>query len=505
MVKLLIADRDPKERYGLEWLVRSYPVPFDPVLLAEDAGEAEESMEQEAPQVLCLELDMVPRDRWETFKKGVSRHVQAVIGVTAEATFERAIQAIELQAEDLWVKPISPDRIKRSLHRIYRQTAEKESSPDPSVPASVPPLSYRSLFLDREQTGKPGCLWMIQPEHSDRVPVLLDYLEEYPFHTRPLLFPLSDTVVCVFPPTRSDEKKHFHREGHRLLSDWSSRLEEPLSLALHWTRDPSISLRQRYLFAKQALELRFFKGYHQVLTADEPVNWISIDPFLTPDEQRTWMNMLEQGDREGLKKWLYDQFLQLSPPFPEPGLLRIRLTSILAQLRRFMQTHALHRDPSFENEYHQVFSTILYRPILYRIVQDLLLFIYDILEGAEQNRKKAAIDVVETGIRYMENHYHRSDLTLREVARHVGRNATYFSHLLSHKKKTTFRQIMTGIRLNHAKRQLEETHRPIQEIADRVGFKNTNYFSRVFKKNVGLSPRAYRNQRKNQNLKQQTH
>ncbi|MEW9031158.1 MAG: helix-turn-helix transcriptional regulator, partial [Planifilum fimeticola] len=102
-------------------------------------------------------------------------------------------------------------------------------------------------------------------------------------------------------------------------------------------------------------------------------------------------------------------------------------------------------------------------------------------------------DPVEQGVRYMEKEFHRSELSLKEVAEHVGRNPAYFSHLLSRQKKVTFRELLRTIRIRHARRLLTSTSLSIQEIAGRCGFPNANHFSRVFKEVMGTTPREYRN------------
>ncbi|MCI1114009.1 hypothetical protein MOQ26_23645, partial [Stenotrophomonas maltophilia] len=91
--------------------------------------------------------------------------------------------------------------------------------------------------------------------------------------------------------------------------------------------------------ASQALNIRFFKGYRQVSVIQNRVNWKVIDPFLTPSEQRAWIDMLHDGNRDEIKQWMYQHFFFKEEPYPEPGLLRIRLTSILAQVRRYMKSH----------------------------------------------------------------------------------------------------------------------------------------------------------------------
>ncbi|MFD1426953.1 helix-turn-helix domain-containing protein [Kroppenstedtia sanguinis] len=500
-MKLLIADRDEKERTGLEWLVGAWPLPFQSVVTAEDFDTLWERMTQEVPSVCCIELDMIPRERWEEFRRLLPAYTQTVIGMTAEATFARAVQAIELHAIDLWVKPVSPDRIKRSLNQAWRRWTEGEAGITP-VPLSVPvpPPSYRSLFLEEGGAGEEDLL-LLQPESSGTVAALYRFLEMYPFHDRPHLFPVSDAVAAVFPPTSSVGVEALQREGYRLIGEWSDHSPESLFAVIPNPQEPS-SLRQQYQMARWALQLRFYQGDRQVLILDEPVEWKAIDPFLSPQEQRLWVDMLDRADQDGIKSWMQQEFFGLIPPYPDPGLLRIRLTSLLAQLRRFMISRSLLNHPSLEEDYHRIFSTVLYSPLLYRIVQELLLFIYALLEQAAAQRQQGKTDPIEQGIRWMETQFHRPDLRLAEVAHHVGRNPSYFSHLLSQKKQIGFRQLLQRIRVQHARHLLETTTHPIGEIALQCGFRQGNTFSRIFKQMTGYSPRAYRDLKKNEKTKE---
>ena len=53
-----------------------------------------------------------------------------------------------------------------------------------------------------------------------------------------------------------------------------------------------------------------------------------------------------------------------------------------------------------------------------------------------------------------------------------------------------------NLRIEEAKRLLVETDLPVYQIADQVGFTDYNYFCRVFKKEVGLPAKKYRNANK---------
>ncbi|WP_126428328.1 helix-turn-helix domain-containing protein [Brevibacillus marinus] len=494
MAKLLIADRDPNERTGIAWLVSSYTLNYETVLTAGTPADFVRLMEAERPEVICLELDMIPRDGWDNVRELILHYRPQVIVMTAEATFERALQGIQLHALDLWVKPQSPDTIRRVLTRLAKETAgavrEAEEDSDPLVPA----VSYHSLFLPQESPAGCDRLLLIQPENTGRLSMLLHYLQDYPFRTPPVLLPLSDAIVCVFTSAEPPSAQKLHHTARRLLREWEETHVEPLSVIIYEAEDPLLPLHQQYRHAKQALEIRFFTGYRQISLVKGKVDWLMIDPFLTPAEQRTWIEMLNDGDWEKIKRWMYREFLNKTAPYPEPGLLRTRLTSILAQVRRFLKANCLD-EGEIEVRYHQIFETILYNPILYRIVQEFLLFLYEVFE-THRRRETARTDVIEQAVRYMEERFAQSSLRLEEVARHVDRSPAYLSHLISKRTGRSFRQLLTSLRLKEAQRLLRETNLSIQEVAGKCGFDNAHYFSRIFKEKTGTSPRQFRNRKK---------
>ncbi|MFG6117938.1 response regulator [Thalassobacillus sp. B23F22_16] len=94
---------------------------------------------------------------------------------------------------------------------------------------------------------------------------------------------------------------------------------------------------------------------------------------------------------------------------------------------------------------------------------------------------------------YMKEKY-ANPLTLEEVAAHVDLSPYYLSKLFKEKKGVTFIEYLTGIRVGKAKELMNDPVHSLKEICFKVGYKDPNYFSRVFKKKVGRSPNQYRKQ-----------
>ncbi|MGG3622062.1 hypothetical protein ABES25_00565 [Bacillus gobiensis] len=64
MVTLLIADRDPNECIGIEWLVKNYSIGFERQYLVHTMDDLVKTIEEDNPSVLCLEIDLVPASQF---------------------------------------------------------------------------------------------------------------------------------------------------------------------------------------------------------------------------------------------------------------------------------------------------------------------------------------------------------------------------------------------------------------------------------------------------------
>ncbi len=100
--------------------------------------------------------------------------------------------------------------------------------------------------------------------------------------------------------------------------------------------------------------------------------------------------------------------------------------------------------------------------------------------------------VLQTALNYIDENYMNATLNLNEVAKAGGMSPNYFSGLFSQEMKQTFVEYVTDKRMEQAKRLLRETEQSSAQIAAAVGYKDAHYFSFVFKKTVGMSPREWR-------------
>ncbi|MFC6335211.1 helix-turn-helix domain-containing protein [Paenibacillus septentrionalis] len=90
------------------------------------------------------------------------------------------------------------------------------------------------------------------------------------------------------------------------------------------------------------------------------------------------------------------------------------------------------------------------------------------------------------------NRYYSENISLQSVANQINVNPSYLSRLFKQEMGENFVAYVTRVRIERAKSFLENSHYKIYEIADKVGYHNYTYFSKIFKKVVGVSPEEYR-------------
>lgn len=92
---------------------------------------------------------------------------------------------------------------------------------------------------------------------------------------------------------------------------------------------------------------------------------------------------------------------------------------------------------------------------------------------------------------YIAEHY-MENLTLGEIAEVVGISSGYLSTLFTQNLQCGFVDYLNRVRIERACGYLEQNYFKTYEVAYKVGFKDEKYFSKVFKKIMGVSPKEYR-------------
>ncbi|MEA4927342.1 MAG: response regulator [Candidatus Limiplasma sp.] len=100
--------------------------------------------------------------------------------------------------------------------------------------------------------------------------------------------------------------------------------------------------------------------------------------------------------------------------------------------------------------------------------------------------------VIRKAKAFIDDRYADPNLTLREVAGHVALSNNHFCTVFSQETGVTFTEYLTGVRMAKARSLLRDKQMRTSDVAFAVGYNDPHYFSYLFKKYTGLSPRDYR-------------
>ena len=114
------------------------------------------------------------------------------------------------------------------------------------------------------------------------------------------------------------------------------------------------------------------------------------------------------------------------------------------------------------------------------------------LKPCEHVHKGLSYKTVSDVMHILSEHYAEPQLGLAEVAKLLPMSSAQLSRILNQEVGVSFRQLLRQTRIEEAKHLLAAGHCSVKEVAVRVGFPDSHYFSRTFKALTGQSASEYR-------------
>lgn len=115
-----------------------------------------------------------------------------------------------------------------------------------------------------------------------------------------------------------------------------------------------------------------------------------------------------------------------------------------------------------------------------------------ILEYRNKLSDQKYIEIIDKAKEYIQNNYQNEDMSLQSVALEVNVSSNHFSAIFRKETGETFIDYLTEVRMEKARTLLVCTAMKTSEIGFQVGYRDPHYFSYIFKKTQGMSPKEYR-------------
>ncbi|MCM3790023.1 helix-turn-helix domain-containing protein [Domibacillus indicus] len=486
-MEIHLVAKNQLEANGIRWVLESH---FTGIQLHiwDTIETFEEGVQKQQPDLVILDMDGWQHEN-EKFNSIRKRLGIKWIGISSERIFQTAYSALRFRAEDVLFRPFLPTDLIKLIQQLRYQMRNKKLSYSNSITreAEVFDIDYPDLFLkDKRHTNSISMIAFLTPS-SETLYLVHDALQRHSFTGNKRILVFSDFILCV---QETKEEALIKEEYQTFLTRWKEHIDEPLAIVIK-IAPAGHSLKDIYEQTRQLTRRIFFEGYDIILAEEEEVYYREIDPFLTPLEQRQWIEMLEKRDINAIRSWIENEFLTFQPPYPDPEIIRIRLTSVLAQIRRYIKSYDL-QSTSWEAIYHKVFQYIVQNPVIYQIVQELLVFTTRLLQQNNTHLNEEPRSLVEKARELIESNYWDAQWNLTACANALRVNKSTLSRRFATESSQSFRDTLHQMRIGEAKKLLQETDLPLEEIARLTGYSHQTYFNSKFKLLEGCTPLVYR-------------
>ncbi len=261
-------------------------------------------------------------------------------------------------------------------------------------------------------------------------------------------------------------------------------------------------IRNSYQEAWRAFASRFFGAPNRIVHAQEQSGEQKEDGEKIAIGDLTF----HREDREMVERFLRNGTKEEVPDFVEEYFSRIGLKEVQSQLYRqyilmdlffcaadFLEKLKIERESLPESC--RDLNELVLASSLPEMEEKVKTLLTETLKLRDQHARNRCSAVLEEARQFIQENYQREDMSLNTVASQVNMSPSYFSAIFSAETGQTFVEYLTQVRLDKAKELLMCTNLRTAEIGYQVGYKDSHYFSYIFKKVVGCSPKDYKNRR----------
>ncbi|MBO5278720.1 MAG: AraC family transcriptional regulator [Lachnospiraceae bacterium] len=523
MTKLLIADDEPLVQIGLKSMLNWADYDIEICATAMNGAQALELIERHSPEIVITDIKMPVMNGLELARTCRERFgkLPLFIILTSYEEFQLVKEALSCQVLDYLVKlELNKDSleavIKKALQTLDELPERKPAAANSSITVFQDKFFIRllhNLFDDEEQLKR-------QAKDFE-----LDF--SYPYY-------IACHALIQAPPAVTEQDKLFS-----LYTSTLQMIREILGKSLPCY---VISLDLKYFGI--ILMLSGTEDYKQLIaealshTFSMVHNYFNVDVLVTAgnpcplpilisesyQEARQIFSMLDNEHRllfyedvakDAPNKNAFNMSLfkeDISKAFDEfdtetlSGIFREITELFTSYPTRYLQAIdaasnilylAISLLPNGEETVSQIFAEFpdgyrsIYRQTTIEQVVDWLdYFGQNLCRILDERKKTYKNHIVNNVQKYISEHIEEK-LNLNDIASVFNISPSYLSQLFKKYNDTGFSEYISQMKIERAKELMSEGNLKIYEIADKLGFESAFYFSKVFKKVTGLTPRDY--------------
>ncbi len=485
---------------------------------AEDGKKAQSKIEQLSADIIIIDINIPYIDGLE-LSEWISLYYPLIkiIILTGYREFEYARRAISSQVADYILKPIDKAEFEQSLAKVRLQIEQEkkqaaylsnlEDRIHKSETSEIKTALHKILTREitdknglREVAGltdlldveKPLCL-LVFSIISDKSLIALRrdqdlILSAFSHHLEVEFISavMENSVVLISP--LCDE---------RTIKELSNNIENEVGIQTvigvasieQMTEDIVNEIYENYNEAKTALEESFFYPDKKLFTLPVPKRR---DVTLIPDKHE----LLIAFRTEDLIK--IKVIIDIDPERLETE--RISRESILLMALEFISViKQFLQELNLSLEILPIEGIQSYQQMIRRFSTfgKLKAWLHHVINSVFEHVKREELFTISRSViqtkQYIENQFHNPRLMLRQIAEEININPSYLSKIFKRQTGLSVLEYIRDCRLKEAKIKIDEDPTlHISELSQIVGYEDPLYFSKVFKRKFGISPKQYR-------------
>ena len=252
------------------------------------------------------------------------------------------------------------------------------------------------------------------------------------------------------------------------------------------------NLTDSFRIARHLLDMRIIRGVNQVLYADNEKEECERKKYVLPNDLLGSLSeKVERNALEDIKKEIFFIFQNALDFCKKEDIsvykifrgVILNILSVIKQKGDFPDEFMdIYQELSLElnkcSRYYDLMNTLPER-----IMEEILKFQTD-------DQSEGSL-IMKRVLGYVSENYDKP-LKLEDVAEQVYISPAYLGIIFKKETGKNFTTYLTDLRMKKAKELLLDVRININEVTYKVGYNNVRYFSRIFKENVGISPKEYR-------------
>lgn len=518
MLKLIIVDDEELIRQGLQRLIDWGELNIEVVGFASNGMEALELIRRVHPHMMICDIKMPVMDGLALLKILSEQEIDiSTIILSGFDDFAYVKSAMKYRVENYLLKPVDREELFSTLLNLTeklgksRKRAISEQETNGILRTNIlnrlisnhisgDELDEKADFLGIRLPGPPCRVAIVKWLESDRkrdwedrekIPASIEALTEGILAQYGMGFGfqnLSGQTVMILDGLAKDIKE-ISEVLDVVLRQTRDLVEDDILITVGRPVDENGRVSASYEDARDLLDYMHINVKNKVLFSEvesekpKAFNILKID-------MDTFENAIMECQKEQVLQWI-DQvyYEQMEKGHIKPHQIKscfICLTSSCFSVARRtgLDIEALlSRQKSIE------------RVLLNEKAQDLSDWLKGFALGlidAIEEKKHKSVSQVDRVLEYVNSHFIQ-DLSLQSLAAQFNLSAPYLGVLFKNETNEVFSVYLNKLRVNKAKALLLSTNHPASEISKMVGYWDSNYFYKIFKKYTGVFPTQYRN------------